>query len=218
LVLSTRISAKALDQTSEVELFAAKDGYMAPTLARASGRFGRWLLVWFAPALGVGLLVAGVFLLGKIARDHLRGLDRYTIAFAEIDCTPPAGQTRADFLDEVQYLTDLPDQLRLLDDDLPARLAEAFARHPWVEKVERVEIIPPRQVRVRLSYRTPVLAVKVAGQTRAVDVHGILLPATAVTRGLPVFPGQAPPPAGPAGTRWGDAAVEAAARAALKPR
>jgi hypothetical protein len=47
-----------------------------------------------------------------------------------------------------------------------------------------------------------------------VDAHGILLPKSAPTTALPVFPGTAAPPAGPVGTRWGDAAVEAAARAA----
>src|SRR5205085_1645284 len=63
------------------------------------------------------------------------------------------------FLGEVQYLGGLPERLALLDDDLPGRLAEAFARHPWVEKVERVEVVPPGRVRARLTYRTPVLAV-----------------------------------------------------------
>jgi hypothetical protein len=187
---------------------------MLPTPTSALGRLGKWLLVWCAPVLGVGLVLAGIFALGQAARDHLRGLDRYTISFADIDCEPPPGEKREDFLGEVQYLADLPDRLRLLDEQLPARLAQAFARHPWVERVERVEVVPPRQIRVRLLYRTPVLAVSVGGQLRAVDAQGILLPATAVTRGLPRFSGKAPPPAGPAGTRWGDAAVEAAARAA----
>jgi hypothetical protein len=182
------------------------------------GRLAGWLLVWALPVLGVAAVLAGIFFLGKEARDHLRGSDRYTVAFADMDCQPPAGMRREDFLAEVQYLAEVPEPMRLLDDGLPPRLAAAFARHPWVERVERVEIVPPRQVRVRLVYRRPVLAVTVAGRTRAVDAHGILLPATTVTQGLTVFSGQAPPPAGPAGTRWGDAAVEAAARAAASSR
>jgi hypothetical protein len=179
-------------------------------------RLGGWLVVWSAPVLGVAVILALVLALGRATRDQLRDRDRYTIAFNEIECSPPAGQKREDFLGEVQYLADAPDRLRLLDDDLPARLAEAFARHPWVAKVERVEIVPPRQVRVRLTYRTPVLAVFVAGQKRAVDGQGVLLPLTAVTQGLPVFRGAPAAPAGPAGTPWGDAAVEAAARAAAR--
>ncbi len=191
---------------------------MSALPANAVGRVITWLLVWIAPVVGVGLAVAGIFFLGQATRNRIRGEDRYTAAFADIDCLPPPGAKRADFLLEVQYLAEQPDQLRLLDDGLPARLAGAFARHPWVERVERVEIVPPRQIRVRLLYRTPILAVTVGGQTHAVDGHGILLPATAPTQGLPVFPGHAAPPAGPAGTRWGDAAVEAAARAAVRSR
>src|SRR5262249_11509433 len=111
----------------------------------------------------------------------------------------------------------MPERLPLLDEDLPRRLAEAFERHPWVEKVERVEVCPPGRVQVRHVYRVPVLAVPVAGQLRAVDCHGILLPATAPPQVLPVFKEPAAPPQGPAGTPWGDPAVEAAARAAAQP-
>jgi len=62
------------------------------------------------------------------------------------------------------------------------------------------------------------LAVSFDGQMRAVDANGILLPATASTDGLPVYSGKAPPPAGPAGTRWGDKTVESSARAAALDR
>jgi hypothetical protein len=61
-----------------------------------------------------------------------------------------------------------------------------------------------------------VLAVLVDGQPRAVDAHGILLPTGADVSGLPVYEGNARPPAGAAGTLWGDVAVEAAARAAAR--
>jgi hypothetical protein len=167
--------------------------------------------------LGVALVLGAVVLIGELTRAALRDSDRYTLAFTAIDCPPPPAQDRATFLSEVQYLAEMPDQLRLLDDDLARRLAEAFARHPWVERVERVAL-GPQKVHVRLAFRTPVLAVPVVGQTRAVDGHGILLPPGADVEGLPVYDGQAAPPAGPAGTLWGDAAVEAAARTAAAQR
>src|SRR5207247_10015721 len=107
-----------------------------------------------------------------------------------------------------------PDRLRLLDEDLPARLAEAFARHPWVEQVERVTVVPPRQLEVHLVYRTPALAVLLAGQRRAVDGQGVVLPATAGSEGLPLYAGPVTSPIGPAGQPWGDRALEAAARTA----
>ncbi len=125
---------------------------MMETDSEGSGRSWRWVVV--APVLGVVLLLLGLAALGKTARDYLRNQDRYTISFEDIDCTPPPGQQRADFLDEVQYLGSLPGRLQLLDDNLAERLAEAFARHPRVERVERVAIVPPRQVQVRLVYKT----------------------------------------------------------------
>jgi hypothetical protein len=166
------------------------------------------LLLILLPLLGV----IGLILLGRQLHDKLRGDDRYRIRLAEVECTPPPGMERGDFLAEVQYYSGLPDQLPFLDTDLTTRLAGAFAKDPWVEKVERVEIAPPRLVRVRLLYRTPVLAVPYAGQTRAVDRNGVLLPASAPTDNLPVYRGTPKPPSGPAGTAWGDEAVEAAAR------
>ena len=158
------------------------------------------------------LAIVGLIFLGRQLHDRLRGDERYRIALTEIECPPPTGMEHGDFLAEVQYYSGLPDQLNLLDTELTKRLAEGFAKDPWVEKVERVEVAPPRLVRVRLVYRTPVLAVRYGDELRAVDHHGVLLPATAATDRLPVFPGKAKPPAGPAGSAWGDAAVEEAAR------
>jgi hypothetical protein len=174
----------------------------------------KWLLKSLVLLLAVGLVLAGLILLGRLAMEQLREHDRYTLPFTDIECPSPPGRSCAEFLDEVQYLANSPGRLHVLDEHLPERLAACFSRHPWVEKVERVQVAPPRQVRVSLVFRRPVLAVPVAGDLRAVDAHGILLPRTAPTAELPVFSGYAGPPAGPAGTRWGDATVEAAARAA----
>jgi hypothetical protein len=174
----------------------------------------RWLVPIGLVVLGVGVVLLGLSLVNTLTRDRLRNLERYTIDFLDIACDPPPHEERVQFLSEVQYLTNMPSQIRLLEDGLVTRLAEAFGRHPWVEKVEGVEIAATRQVRVKLEYRTPVLAVPQEGGLRAVDRKGILLPANAVVDGLPVFSGQAKKPAGPAGTRWGDPAVEEAARQA----
>ncbi len=186
-----------------------------PALAEPVVRF---LTPLVTVLLGAGLVLFALVALGRFARDRLSESERYTIRFDEIECLPPPpGQDRAAFLGEVQYLAELPEQIRLLDDDLVRRLAGAFLRHPWVERVERVSR-GPRQVRVWLTYRAPVLAVPADGQLRAVDGHGILLPPGADVTGLPVFKGKARPPAGAAGALWGDAAVEAAARAAAARR
>jgi hypothetical protein len=186
-----------------------------PTFCRTP----RSLLKPLAVVAGVGLFLFGLLTLGRVALEQVRGSDRYAVSFSAIECTPPTGQARGDFLDEVQYLAGMPDRFGLLDDELAPRLAEAFARHPCVEKVLRVELAPPRQVRVRLRYRTPMLAVPVAGRTRVVDGHGVLLPAATSARGLPVFEGPIPAPGQPEGRPWGDPAVSAASRTAafLRP-
>jgi hypothetical protein len=167
-------------------------------------------LVVLLALVGAAGFVFLVIALGRMARDHLGDQDRYTLALADIVCEPPPGQKKDEFLAEVQYLSNLPERLRLLDDDLKEQLTAAFARHPWVEKVQRVQVTPSGVI-AHLRYRTPVLAVPLSGRLRAVDAHGILLPLAADTAGLPVFPGTAPPPAGPAGTPWGDSAIEKAA-------
>ncbi len=121
---------------------------------------------------------------------------------------PPPGQTRVEFLEEVQYLSRLPDRIHLLDDDLSELLTAAFARHPWVERVDVITIEPPRKVRVRLTMRRPVLAVRTNDGLIAVDAQGWRLPTFAGVASLPVFEGEAMPPRGPAGTKWGDPRVE----------
>src|ERR1700693_2668160 len=104
------------------------------------GWLGGWILPVLALAAGLGLVLLGLVQVGQMTRDSLRSRERYTISFADIDCTPPAGQDGSALPAEVRYLAELPEQLHTLDDDLTRRLAEGFARHPCVEKVERVEI------------------------------------------------------------------------------
>jgi hypothetical protein len=177
---------------------------------------GRWIVRSLALLLVLTLLLAGLSALGHWAFEQIRDRPRYTIVFSEIDCTPPPGLSRAEFLEEVQYVASLPDQLPLLEDNLGERLAAAFTRHPWVKQVERVEVSPPRRVRVYLVHRTPALVVKTSSGLRVVDGEGVVLPRKTPVQGLPVYAGKASPP-GPAGTRWGDPGVEAAARTARPP-
>jgi hypothetical protein len=177
----------------------------------------RWMFQALALALLLTSILLGLIALGKWSKEQVRDRERYQAAFADIDCNPPPGLARGEFLGQVQYLARLPDHFGVLEEGLAERLAAAFARHPCVDKVTGVIIEAPRQVRVELVYRVPVLAVRYGGALRAVDARGILLPKEVETAGLPVFPGTPPPPAGAAGMRWGDAAVEAAAaRAAGK--
>jgi hypothetical protein len=202
----------------------------------------RWLLKALMPLIAVALFLGGLLLLGRLTHDWLAGQDRATFALADADCPAPPNQSSADFVNEVQYLAGLPERVNLLDDELPERLHDAFARHPWVDKVERVEV-NAQGVRVKLAYRVPVLAVVLSGAAsdgkaamipirsgylgqkngtapaRAVDGQGVLLPVAAVSDKLPVLIGPTKPPQTPPGTPWTDPTVQAAARTAalLRP-
>jgi hypothetical protein len=173
----------------------------------------KWVSHILAPLLCGALLLLGVVALNSLLRGHFRDNQRCMIAFSDIDVEPPGQLSREEFLGEVQYLANWPDQINLLEDGLPARLHLSFAAHPWVESVARVQITPPHAVRVLLRYRVPVLTVS---SGRVVDRHGVLLPLAAADSELPVMEGKVPPPTGHTGQPWGDdGVVRAAAVAAL---
>jgi hypothetical protein len=175
--------------------------------------YHRWLLKSTLLLLLVALFLAGLIVAGRWGLDRLTGSDRYVAEFSHIECEPPAGMDRKIFLNQVLYYASpqLLERLNLLDEELPKRLKDGFAMHPWVEKVIDVEIKHPKQIIVKLTHRTPVLAVNDGATLRAVDASGVLLPNDAPTLGLPVYEGIAKAPRG-AGLPWGDPNVEAAAR------
>jgi len=205
------------------------------------------LLQLVALLLLVGLLLCGLIWLGAYAREQLREHERFQVAFADIECNPPAPLQRPEFLEEVRYHGRLPERFSIFEDGLSDRLQIGFAQHPWVARVDKVELAAPRSVRVALVYRQPVLAVVVTPDLaakhspplpvgergrgegladdpaklplRAVDDQGVLLPKNVpLPRGLPILY-RAPRPGGGAGRPWGDPGVLAAAQMAvlLKP-
>jgi len=96
---------------------------------------GRWSFKLLAFLAVVAGFFAAVIVLGHMALDYLRQHERYAIELSQIECEPPPGLGRTDFLDEVQYYSGLPTRLALLETDLRERLADGFGRHPWVERV-----------------------------------------------------------------------------------
>jgi hypothetical protein len=140
----------------------------------------RWLGPLLAVVLVAAFLLAGLLWIDHLAREQIGDDERYQVQFAEIDCNPPPGLSRGEFLDEVQYYDgrprSVPERFSLLDPDLEARLKVCFTRHPWVQGVS-VELKRPRSVVAHVVYRLPVLAVAMAGgQRRALDRTGVLLP------------------------------------------
>jgi len=101
-------------------------------------------------ALAAGV-IAGLIGLGAWLRDGLR--DRHALTVSQIECEPPPGMARDVFLQEVHYYGRLPETLNALDADLPARLTEAFGKHPRVVNVRGVVVEAPNRVRVECEYR-----------------------------------------------------------------
>lgn len=101
----------------------------------------------------VGLVIGGVVAVGNIARDALGPNDRYLLPFTEIDCPAPAGQDRAEFLGEVQYIGKFSDRVNVLDPALPERLRAAFAAHKRVARVGKISVLAPDRVQVELAFR-----------------------------------------------------------------
>lgn len=164
--------------------------------------------------LGVAAaLLFGLSRLGDEARRNIGPRERYTVRFADIRCDSPPGTTRDTFLTEVRYAANAEATFQSLDPDLGAKLTAAFAAHPWVAGVEGVVVEPPDVVTVKLTYRTPVLAIG----ARAVDAKGILLPPEATTAGLPELLKASPlPPEATAGKPWPDDIVVRAAPVAAE--
>lgn len=184
--------------------------------AGASGRRGaRRLIAATVTLLLVAALLFGLWRAGEEARRNIGPRDRYAVPFADIQCDAPPGMTRETFLVEVRYTANAASTVQALDPELKSQLTSAFATHPWVASVDAVSVEPPNTVSVKLTFRTPVLAIPVRDATRAVDAKGILLPATASTAGLPelLSPVSAP---GKAGQQWSDDTVIRAASVAAE--
>lgn len=189
----------------------AKKAVAAP--AKSTSRIVlAWLLQLGLPLLiGVGL-IAGVLWLSDQARNDLRNRDRYVIKFTDIECDPPPGLSRVEFLEETQYLAGLPDRVELLDTRTVDRVRAALKSHPWVAGVRQVRIRSGKLL-ADLDYRRPALWVEWSPRSaRAVDAGGVLLPITAKKDGLPILLGPVSRPDVPSGERWDDPAVESAAK------
>lgn len=188
-----------------------------------------WRDRWFRPhwLLRAALLAMIPVLAPWVARQ-LPELDRrpeYQLPFRDVRLIPPPlPPLPADFLDQVRHRADLPEELPLLDPQLPQRLAMAFAAHPWVAQVVEVRNQSLALVTVTLQYRRAVALVEVPDGLYAVDPQGTLLPpqdfSAADAQDYLLIRGIKSVPNGPAGKPWGDPAVTAAAALAdfLGPR
>ncbi|HEY2785331.1 MAG TPA: hypothetical protein VGJ05_10175 [Fimbriiglobus sp.] len=162
------------------------------------------------------IMIGGLVWLGGRAGKSVSGRDRYTVAFAAVQCDVPPGTDRPTFLGEVRYLGNLPEKIQSVDPSLPAKLTAAFAKHPWVAAVTGVTVDSNGTVSVGLTFRRPVLAVNArGGPPRLVDGSGILLPVAPIPPGVAALAGEWIPPSVSPGAVWPDPTVTRAAALAV---
>jgi hypothetical protein len=178
----------------------------------ARKKLTRRVLVGMLTLAAVVGVVLGIRHLGEAARQEIAQHDRYSMAFSDVECDVPPGYERASFLSEVSYHSKFPARFQSIDPDLEPKLTAAFAAHPWVAAVERISIEPENRVRVKLRFRVPALAVRIAGaeQMRVVDTHGVLLPLRTDDANLPKLLTPVPAPRTPSGQPWPDETVKRA--------
>ena len=149
---------------------------------------------------------------------------KFQMSADRIDLTPATPWTPHDIVENVtKSHPDWKDR-SLLEANLAADLAAAFAQHPWIAQVDRVEKTRQGRVIVEVTYRTPVAMVETHRGLYPIDAQAVLLPPNdfSLTQSdqLPRLRQVRSMPSGPAGTQWGDPLVLAGANlcAALMPQ
>lgn len=98
------------------------------------------------------------------------------LALNEIELPAKPVWIRADVRAEALRDASLDPPLSLLDASLPERLAKAYQLHPWVSRVEGVQLTYPAHANIKLQYRRPVAMVDVNNGLLPIDAAGALLP------------------------------------------
>jgi hypothetical protein len=145
----------------------------------------------------------------------------YLVSAEAIHVTSQPAWIQADVKGEVVRTANLT-RLDVRDRKLVENVASAFALHPWVAAVERVEKRFPPAVDVQLRYRRPVAVVEIAARGEAgllfIDAHSVLLPsadfAPERAKDFLRIAGGNETPTGMYGTTWGSERIAGAARLA----
>jgi hypothetical protein len=175
------------------------------------------ILVMAVTAATVCAAAIGAFLLLDKARSFVSTQDRFRVSTRDIEVTPLPVWIRCDLLAQVQQLSDLPDTLNTMDENVSYLVRDAFAMHPWVREVVEVRVRRPSQIRVKLEYREPIATVHTTRSVETVDRDGVLLPGGMLSdpQLYPTITGVRSTPGGPAGTKWDDGALAAGIAVAI---
>ncbi|HEX6961684.1 MAG TPA: hypothetical protein VF175_07450, partial [Lacipirellula sp.] len=198
--------ARSSTKTDAATATAKPQAAGAHPLTRRRGK----VLVVLGVALFFGLGVKAVW---QKAAPIVANRERYILPAERITMTPQPEWIVAEVCGQVIHNSGLDGRLSILDADFAQNVRHAFALHPWVASVERVQKDFPPAVHVEVTYRRPVAVVETAsGELLPVDASGIHLPAEDVPlirrQYLPRITGVVGQP--PIGQKWADARVEGA--------
>ena len=134
-------------------------------------------------ALTVAAVLAGFGFVGaqgwRHARLGMRDDPRYRVTAEKIDASPAPPWVRTDVRIEALRGAGLHGGLSILDppEQLQKKLADAFAFHPWVERVGAITKRADGRIAIELAYRRPLAAVETPrGELIPVDAYAVRLP------------------------------------------
>ncbi|MCA8999405.1 MAG: hypothetical protein KDA80_20590, partial [Planctomycetaceae bacterium] len=182
--------------------------------ARRNWFFRPWALLGGIVTVTTIVLAPSVPLL----LPHIEELPEYQFEMADIEVNAPNRWVPQTILDDSLREAHLPKRVSLLKNDLCRDVALALEAHPWVQKVESVQITGKPALRASLVYRHPVAFVDTSVGLYPVDEHGVVLPPQDFSLRqidqLPHIRGVVSQPLGGTGAAWGDTTVQAAANLA----
>lgn len=110
----------------------------------------------------------------SIARDP-----RYQVTPDTVTITAPPSWVRDDIVREVFKSHQLASQLSILDsaEQLEKPLSAALANNPWIRSIESIEKSPPNLIKIEVSYRIPLAAVRLGPNSLVpIDAEAARLP------------------------------------------
>ena len=85
-----------------------------------------------------GLFGGGSFLAWRRLKTRILAAPEYRVGPEQVEITPLPAWIHSDIRGEVFRDPKLDGPLSIMDDDLVDRIKDAFAQHPWVDKVTSV--------------------------------------------------------------------------------
>lgn len=175
------------------------------------------------PLLAIGAVFGGGgYWAWTKLRDPVLEQTHYVVTLESISTSPQPEWIKADVKTEALRDASIDFPASLLDDQLAARVAKAFAFHPWVAEVKQVRKSVPAAVFVDVVYRKPVCMVELPERMGlyAIDAEAFLLPSKDFlddprkAASYPRLAGITNLNLGRVGVRWPDAFVQGGARIA----